>query len=129
LRKATTATPALRAPLDAELGCVAGDDLAPAALAVIDEDRAAVGDDAPRLVDDRLAAAEVAQIRGDHADAMAVVTLQIGLDEVVGDDFSLRLGAAGGGEDPACHGSQICSRNKRHQDSPNSSSRAAMREG
>src|SRR5439155_25388057 len=100
-----------------------------AALAVIDEHRAAVGDNPPRLVDDRLAAAEVAQIGRNHPDAMAVMALQISLDEVIGDDLGLRLGAAGGRKDPARHGGQFVGWNERHQDSPISSSRAAMREG
>jgi len=38
--------------------------------------------------------AEVAQIGGDHADPVAIVPLQIGLDEVLGDERRLVLGAA-----------------------------------
>jgi len=51
------------------------------------------------------------QIIRDQADAMAVVTLQIGLDEMVGDDLGFRLGAAGGGEDATRDGGKICGGN------------------
>jgi hypothetical protein len=94
-------------PLDAEQCRVAGDDLAIAALAVIDDDRAGVADHPPRLVRLRLAGGEVAQIAGDHADPVAVMPLQIGLDQMAGDDAGLLLAAAAGGEYPVRDAGQL----------------------
>ena len=115
--------------LDRELGRRAGDDLAVTALAVIDDHRPAVADDPAGLVRLDLAAAEIAQIGRDHADPVAVMALQIGLDEVVGDDLRLALGAAGGGEDPPRRGGQLGGIDQQHQSSPRSCCRAAIRSG
>src|SRR5207244_975312 len=82
-------------PRDAELRRIAGDDLAITTLAVIDEHRAAVGDDAAGLVGDRLTGAEVAEIARDHPDPMAVMALEVGLDQVIADDAGLLLVAPG----------------------------------
>ena len=72
-------------------------------------------------------AAEIAQIGRDHADAVAVVAFQIGLDEMAGDDPGLALGASGRFEDPASDTVQFVGGNLQHQSSPRSSCRAAMR--
>ncbi len=84
---------------DAEHCRLARDDLAPAAVAVIDDHRPGLADHMPLDVGRRLAGAEVAQVVGDHPDAVAVVPAQIGLDQMVGDNRRLFRRAAGGGKD------------------------------
>jgi hypothetical protein len=74
-----------------------------------------------------LAAFKIAQIGRDHPDAVAVVALQIGLEEVAGDDFGLALGAARGGENPAAYAVQLAGIDQQHQSSPRSFCRAATR--
>jgi hypothetical protein len=114
-------------PLDADQDRVAGDDLPPAALAVIDDDRPPIADDPAGLVRGGVASRKVAQIGGDHADPVAVMAFQIGFDEVLGDERRLVLGAAGGGEDMARKAGQLVGGDGRHQSSPSSCWRAAMR--
>ena len=75
---------------DADHRRLARGDLAPGALAVIDDQRAVLADDAALAVGDDGAAREMLQIVRDQADAVAVVAAQIGLDQVVGDDAAPR---------------------------------------
>ena len=74
---------------DADHYCFARGDLAPSALAVIDDQRAVLADNAAFSVCEDGAVREMLQIIRNQADPMAVVAAQIGLDQVVGDDLRL----------------------------------------
>ena len=76
---------------DAEQRRFARRDLAPGALAVIDDQRAVLADDASLAVGDDGTVCEMLQIVRDQPDAVAVMAAQIGLDQVVGDDLRLVL--------------------------------------
>ena len=82
-------------------------DLAPGALAVIDDQRPILADHAPLAVGDDGAVGEMLQIIRDQADAMAVVAAQIGLEQVVGDEARLLGLAPGRFKDAQCHPVQI----------------------
>ncbi len=73
--------------------------LAVAALPVVDEDGTGIGDDPAGAVGDKRAVPDLSEVLGDHADPMAVVSLQVGLDKVLRDDPCLVRLAAGGRQD------------------------------
>ena len=85
--------------LDRPLDRLTRDHLAVAAMRVPDRDRAGVGDDLRLLVGLQVAGLEIPDIGDQHADAVAVMTAQIGLDQMVGDDVGLRRRAAAGRDD------------------------------
>src|SRR6185369_9772816 len=68
--------------------------LAVAHLPVADEERPVVADHLQMAVELELPFLDVAHVHRDHADAVAVVALQIGLDQVVGHGARLALLAA-----------------------------------
>ena len=67
---------------DADHRRFARGDLAPGALAVIDDQGAVLADDASLAVGDDGAAREMVQIVRDQPDAVAVMAAQIGLDQM-----------------------------------------------
>ena len=76
--------------IDGPFDRLAGDHLAVAGMRVPDRDRAGIGDDLRLLVRLQGAALEIPDIGDQHADAVAVMAAQIGLDQMVGDDLGLR---------------------------------------
>ena len=62
------------------------------------QERSVVAHDLQRPVDGQRAGPPVLDIFRHHADAMAVMALQVRLDQMIGDGFRLRLGAAHRGE-------------------------------
>ena len=66
---------------------------------VADQDRTGIENDLDRAVEGEFAGEGIADIGGNHADAMRVVPAQIGLDELIGDQRRIALGRAGGAED------------------------------
>ena len=84
---------------DADHHRLARGDLAPGALAVIDDQGAVLADDAALAVGEDRAAREMLQIVRDQPDAVAVVAAQIGLDQVVGNELRLVGLTAGSFED------------------------------
>ena len=78
---------------------LARDHLAIAGMRIPHRDRAGIGDNLGRLVDLQRACLEVAHIGDQHADAMAVMATQIGLDQVLGHDRGFRGRAAAGRDD------------------------------
>ena len=94
-----TATPCFARGLDRPLDRLARDHLAVAGMRIPDRDRAGVRDDLRLLVGLQRAGLEIPDIGDQHADAMAVMAAQIGLDQMVGDDGGLRRRAAAGRDD------------------------------
>ncbi len=90
--------PVLARALDREVGEFERHDLAVAELPVADQERPLVLDQADVAVREQRPFGQVLDIGRQHADAVAVVAFQIGLDQVAGDDGALGLVAAGRGE-------------------------------
>src|SRR5215469_428197 len=101
---------------DADHHRLARGDLAPGALAVIDDQGAVLADHTPPAIGEHRAAREMAEIVRDQADAMTVVAAKIGLDQVIGDDQHFFGSAAGGLEYARSNSMQCCMVDQHHSD-------------
>ena len=92
MRSPTATTPVAFHAFDGAVGRFATDDLTESELAVDEQHGAVVANDLGVRVRGEVTDADVAHVRGNHADAVRVVTLQIRFDEVlrhfVGDALS-----------------------------------------
>ena len=85
--------------LDRPLHRLTRDHLAVAAMRVPDRDRSGIRDDLGRLIRLQRTRLEIPDIGDQHADAVTVMTAQIGFDQMVGDDGGFRRRAAAGRDD------------------------------
>src|ERR1043166_1748032 len=87
-------------PGNAEFGSPLRRHLPIATLSVIDDEGALVLHHPPWLIGLEAATVQMPEISRQHPHAMAVMTAQIGLDQVIGDDGRLASLAAPGAKDP-----------------------------